>query len=330
MLYLSTDSAAQPSSFFSDTINPSVMSMAMSQGDVSKLNGVQTLFFDVFGTVVDYVETVTKALQREVSVTSMADADALRTLRRDYDWRYFTVHWREQYLLETRRLAQIGNPDKITVDQMHMAALNRLITALPLSSNNNNRAVGSFPIDKLSKALDQAWTKDTRQRLNLTWHLLEPWPDSVAGLQALKSHFKIGTLTNGNLNLMVDMAKHAKLPWDFMLTADVLGSFKPDPQMYRKAMQVFDIEPDVDGHHACMVAAHVSRACSTWAGRADADASLPILLSQLFDLEAAKACGMTTVFVSSRPTEEPLPAQGKPDYVDIVVADLLELAHLVQ
>ncbi|CDW96985.1 hypothetical protein [Sporisorium scitamineum] len=225
----------------------------MSNQDVVSLRSVQVLYFNVFGTVVDYVETVTKALRREIADTSMADSNLLQVLQRDYDWQHFTIMWRQEYKFETKRLADIGNPHKVTVDQMHMNALNRLISALPLSSDD--RTVGGCSIDALSKSLDQSWTQDVRDRLNFAWHLLEPWPDSVAGMQALQSRFKIGTLTNGNLNLML-----------------------------------FDIQPHVDGHRACMVAAH------------------------LYDLEAAKACGMTTVFVSSRATEDQLPAQGKPHF----------------
>ncbi len=113
-------------------------------------------------------------------------------------------------------------------------------------------------MDVVSKELDEAWGQDVRERLNFTWHLLEPWSDSVEALQRLRSKLKIGTLTNGNLDLMVDMAKNGRLPWDFLLTADTLGSFKPDPQMYEQAMRLFGIEPEKDGHRACMVAAHVS------------------------------------------------------------------------
>lgn len=119
-------------------------------------------------------------------------------------------------------------------------------------------SIGSYSIDVASEALEHAWTQEARDRLNFTWHLLEPWPDSVAGMETLKTCFKIGTLTNGNLNLMVDMAKNGKLQWDFLLTADLLGSFKPDPEMYKKSVRLFNIQPDVDGHRACMVAAHVS------------------------------------------------------------------------
>lgn len=230
----------------------------MSTKDKQELRDVEVLYFDVFGTVVDYVETVTKALRREIQSTQIADANLLKALQQEYDWRHFTVKWREQYKNETKRLADIGNPDKITVDQMHLTALNRLIASLPIPTDAASQSIGSHPIDVASEALEHAWTQDVRDRLNFTWHLLEPWPDSVAGLNALKSRFKIGTLTNGNLNLMVDMARNANLPWDFLLTADVLGSFKPDPEMYKKSMRLFGIEPNVDGHRACMVAAHVS------------------------------------------------------------------------
>lgn len=231
----------------------------MSSEGSSIMDRVEVLYFDVFGTVVDYVDTVTKALRWEIANTAIADASVLQALQQDYDWRYFTLMWRQQYKLETKRLADIGNPDKVTVDQMHMNALNRLIADLPLApGKESSRAVAHHATKAVSKALDQAWTQDVRERLNFTWHLLEPWADSVAGLQALKAHFKLGTLTNGNLNLMVDMAKHANLAWDFVLTADMMGSFKPDPLMYRKAMQLFDIQLEADAHKACMVAAHVS------------------------------------------------------------------------
>lgn len=224
------------------------------------MDQVEVLYFDVFGTVVDYVDTITKALRKEIASTNIADTNVSQALQQSYDWRHFTLMWRQQYKLETKRLADIGNPEKITVDQMHMLALNRLISDLPLPPEaQDSRFVGGYAIEKLSEALDRAWTQEVRDRLNFAWHLLEPWPDSVAGLEALKSRFKIGTLTNGNVNLMVDMAKHAELPWDFLLTADLMGSFKPDPQMYRRAMQLFDVQPEFDGHRACMVAAHVSR-----------------------------------------------------------------------
>lgn len=163
-------------------------------------------------------------MRREIADTSMADSNLLQVLQRDYDWQHFTIMWRQEYKFETKRLADIGNPHKVTVDQMHMNALNRLISALPLSSDD--RTVGGCSIDALSKSLDQSWTQDVRDRLNFAWHLLEPWPDSVAGMQALQSRFKIGTLTNGNLNLMVDMAQKRKATLGFSAHSRCPGQFQ--------------------------------------------------------------------------------------------------------
>lgn len=229
------------------------MSVA-TQEPKTMLQDVEVMYFDVFGTVVDYVDTVTKALRREIASTTIADPQLLEALRMQYDWRHFTITWRQGYKDETSRLAAIGNPDKITVDQMHLTALNRLIASLPVPEQHQ---IGNFSVNEASRALNQAWNADVRKRLNFTWHLLEPWSDTVEALQTLKSHVKIGTLTNGNLNLMVDMAKHGRLPWDFLMTADLLGSFKPDPEMYDKSMRLLEIQPH-DAGKACMVAAHVS------------------------------------------------------------------------
>ncbi|ETS64797.1 hypothetical protein PaG_00762 [Moesziomyces aphidis] len=279
--------------------------MTDSEAARAKLQDVEVMYFDVFGTVVDYVDTVTRALRREIDQTRMADEHLLRALQQDYDWRHFTIAWRSEYKRETQRLAALGNPDRVTVDQMHLAALGRLLSDLPFADRTCvPESIRKGGVEAASKHLEQAWTADTRARLNHTWHLLDPWKDSVQGLESLAETHKIGTLTNGNLNLMVDMAKHARLPWHFILSADLIGSFKPDPKMYTSAMALFDIDRSSNPARACMVAAH------------------------LYDLQAAKECGMTTVFVSCRPTEDSLPPEGKPSYVDIVVDDLLGLARL--
>ena len=143
---------------------------------------------------------------------------------------------------------------------MHLAALNRLLSNLPFAEPSCvPQSIRESCVDAASKALEHAWTDKTRARLNHTWHLLDPWSDSVQALESLATTHKIGALTNGNLNLMVDMAKHAKLPWHFILSADLIGSFKPDPKMYTSAMALFDIDSANKTAKACMVAAHVSR-----------------------------------------------------------------------
>jgi 2-haloacid dehalogenase len=110
--------------------------------------------------------------------------------------------------------------------------------------------------------------------LNLSWHRLDPWPDSVEGLQRLKQQFIIAPLSNGNIRLMVDMAKRAGLPWDAILGAEVVRAYKPSPQVYAQTVELLGLQPS----QVCMVAAHNG------------------------DLAAARRCGLSTAFVL-RPTE---------------------------
>ncbi|SPO37446.1 uncharacterized protein PSFLO_02920 [Pseudozyma flocculosa] len=239
------------------------------------LRNVSVLYHDVFGTVVDWQSSISDACRATLRAHPCRSPLDQQQLLDDYDWDEFTRHWRRGYMVTTRQLSHTGNPHGITVDQIHL------------------------------DTLDHAWDATTRQHLNQRWHTLTPWPDSVHALRRLAAHFAIGTLTNGNLALMVDMARSARLPWHFILTADTLGSFKPDDRMYTSALRLMHL--DQTPQRGALVAAH------------------------LFDLEAAKRNRMTTIFVSGRPTEDSLPHDGTvPDYIDIVVRDLDELARLAQ
>jgi 2-haloacid dehalogenase len=108
-----------------------------------------------------------------------------------------------------------------------------------------------------------------RRHLNRAWHRLDPWPDAVAGLTRLKSRHIICTLSNGNLGLLTDMAKHGGLPWDCILSAEVFRAYKPDPATYLGVAKVFD----VDVSEVMLVAAHQD------------------------DLVAARHCGLQTAYV---------------------------------
>jgi 2-haloacid dehalogenase len=110
--------------------------------------------------------------------------------------------------------------------------------------------------------------------LNLVWHRLNPWADTVEGLTRLKSKFTIVTLSNGNLGLLADMAKNAGLPWDLVLSAEVFRHYKPDPETYLGVAETFDVHPE----QVMLVAAHKD------------------------DLVAANACGLQTAFIE-RPLE---------------------------
>ena len=110
--------------------------------------------------------------------------------------------------------------------------------------------------------------------LNLAWRRLDPWPDSVPGLARLKRRFIIAPLSNGNIRLMLDMAKRAGLPWDAILGAEVAQAYKPAPEAYLRTVEALMLNPE----EVCLVAAHNS------------------------DLAAARRCGLRTAFVH-RPTE---------------------------
>jgi 2-haloacid dehalogenase len=82
-----------------------------------------------------------------------------------------------------------------------------------------------------------------KDHLNKVWHRLDPWPDAVAGLVRLKRRFIIGTLSNGNVGLLVNMAKRAGLPWDVVLSAELCHHYKPDPQAYQMVPALLGLRP---------------------------------------------------------------------------------------
>jgi 2-haloacid dehalogenase len=120
----------------------------------------------------------------------------------------------------------------------------------------------------------QSLTEEERVHLNLVWHRLMPWPDAVGGLNRLRGRYPVSTLSNGNVSLLVAMAKHGGLPWDAVLSAELFQHYKPDPEVYLGAARLLDLAPG----QLMMVAAHPS------------------------DLRAAAACGLRTAYVP-RPLE---------------------------
>jgi 2-haloacid dehalogenase len=137
--------------------------------------------------------------------------------------------------------------------------------------------------------------------LNLAWHRLDPWPDSVAGLTRLKAGFIIAPLSNGNVVLLLDMAKRAGLPWDAILGAEVVQAYKPTPEAYSRTADILAMRPE----RICLVAAHNS------------------------DLAAARKCGMRTAFIP-RPTEhgsnQTTGLRAEEDW-DVVANDFVALAE---
>ena len=155
------------------------------------------------------------------------------------------------------------------------------------------RLLGDFGITGVSPA--------EIDHLNYAWHRLDPWPDAVPGLTRLKQRFTLATLSNGNIALMVDMAKRAGLPWDAILGAEVARAYKPTPEAYLRSAEALGLRPE----QCLMVAAHPA------------------------DLAAAARCGLRTAFVPrplefgpGRPGSQPEPGQP----FDVVASDFVELA----
>jgi len=155
--------------------------------------GVRALVFDVFGTVVDWRGGVAREVRRLLpGVDAEAFVDAWR-------WRY------EPSMDRVRR----GERAWEILDTLHRESLDALLAE-----------AGEDP------------DEDTRRELVLAWHRLDPWPDSVDGLTLLRERHVLATLSNGNVSLLVNMAKRAGLPWDAVLSAELFGHYKPDAEVY--------------------------------------------------------------------------------------------------
>jgi 2-haloacid dehalogenase len=180
--------------------------------------GVKALVFDVFGTVVDWRGSIIReleALGHEKGLTA--------------DWARFADDWRGGYQPAMQRV-RTGALPWTRIDDLHRMILDELLA--------------TYAITTLSEA--------ETVRLNRAWHRLDPWPDAVEGLARLKRRYIIGTLSNGNMGLLVNMGKRAGLPWDVVLSAELARHYKPDPEAYRMPPDLLDLSPP----EVMLVAAH--------------------------------------------------------------------------
>ncbi|GAA1249585.1 haloacid dehalogenase type II [Pseudonocardia aurantiaca] len=212
--------------------------------------------FDVFGTVVDWRSGVAREVGRLLG--DVVDAES------------FADAWRGRYVPSMDRVRH-GEQPWTDLDGLHRASLDELLAEHGLPDT----------------------PEDVRAELVLSWRRLDPWPDSVPGLTRLKRRHVIASLSNGNVALLVDMAKYGGLPWDTVLSAELFRHYKPDPEVYLGAAELLSLAPE----QLLMVAAHVD------------------------DLVAAHKCGLRTAYVH-RPSERgPAVADA-----DINVSALTDLA----
>lgn len=203
----------------------------------------KALGFDVFGTVVDWRTSIARECVPFLTHVGRPDIDPSE----------FADGWRERYVPAMRSWATSGRPF-VVLDILHREMLEDLLRAHAVDPQ------------QLGEEMLTAWSH--------AWRRLDPWPDAVPGLHRLKSRFPIVTLSNGNVALMVEMARRGGLPWDAILGAEFAGAYKPHARTYLSTAEALGIAPN----ELCLVAAHHS------------------------DLAAARSCGLTTAYIS-RPHE---------------------------
>ncbi len=203
---------------------------------MSDTSAVKALIFDVFGTVVDW---------RTSLINDLTSWSASRGVKAD--WETLVDAWRQAYMPSMDTVRHHPERGFVKLDTLHRQSLEILVE--------------KFGIAGL--------TEDDLHHMNLGWHRLHPWQDSVAGLQRLKTQYVISPLSNGNVALLTNMAKFGGLPWDLVMSAELFKHYKPDPESYLGACDMLGLKPE----QVMMVAAHNN------------------------DLAAAQKCGLKTGFV---------------------------------
>ena len=234
---------------------------------MSDISAVKALVFDVFGTVVDW------------RISLIADFTAWGEKRGiSADWTALVDGWRAVYAASMDDVRKHPKHGYVILDTLHRRSLERLVAQLSISGLED----------------------DDLYYLTMGWHRLQPWADSVGGLTRLKTKYIIGPLSNGNVALLTEMAKFARLPWDLILSAELFEHYKPDQETYLGAARLLCLSPE----QVMMVAAHNH------------------------DLKAAQKLGLKTAFVA-RPTEygplQKYDREATGDW-DIVAKDFGELA----
>jgi len=231
--------------------------------------GVKAMVFDTFGTVADWHGSIVR------EATEWGRAKNLQI-----DWGKFADQWRAGYGPSMEKVRK-GQLPWTKLDDLHRMILDDLLKQYNITG----------------------LTEEEKQHWNTVWHRLHGWPDAVEGLTRLKKNFIIATLSNGNVSLLVEMAKFAGLPWDTVFGSDLFHHFKPDPEVYLGAVDLLSCKPG----EVMMVAAHPG------------------------DLNAAKALGLRTGYVS-RPAEAGLNRSAPPpsaetlDAFDVVATDFIDMA----
>lgn len=246
-------------------------SSTMMSPQVSPLHRIKAITFDVFGTLVDWYGSLVREGETLGHRTGL-----------EVDWHRLALEWRAGYGPAMRRVNE-GRVPWGSLDLLHSQILEDLLPRFGMA--------GLSPGDV--------------QEFNLAWHRLDAWPDVQAGLPRLRTKYLLAPLSNGNIALLVDLARFNGWDWDCVLSSELAGRYKPDPAVYRTAARLLGLAPE----EVLMVAAHAD------------------------DLEGARGAGLRTGYLD-RPKEfGPHEAAGQRPQADVrlrnfdlYVSDLDELA----
>jgi 2-haloacid dehalogenase len=234
---------------------------------MADFSGIRALTFDVFGTTVDWCGGIAREAEAMLAPKGVK-----------LDWVAFASRWRREYQ-PAMEAVRTGARGYVTMDVLHREMLDPVLAEYGVAG----------------------LTEEEKTHLALGWRRLPPWPDTVAGMVKLKKRFTLAALSNGNIALVVEMAKRGRLPWDVILGAELVRQYKPMPVIYDSAPAFLDLKPE----QVMMVACHV------------------------WDLEHAAKRGLRTAYVR-RPDEYgpgvalKAPAEGT---FDIHVGSFVELAE---
>ena len=237
---------------------------ARAQATGAPVTGVKALVYDVFGTVVDWRNGVARDAER-----------ILKPLGYSLNWIEFADAWRSLYQPSMEEIRS-GKKSFVKLDVLHRQMLEQIKPR--------------FGLQKLDDKV--------ADNLNLAWHRLDAWPDVAAGYARLHRKFLLAPCSNGNIALMVDIARRNNFPWDAILGSEIARDFKPKPQVYLATAAALNLQPQ----EVMMVAAHSD------------------------DLKSAASNGLRTAHVA-RPQENPGVSESGPRVpVDIAARDMVDLA----
>jgi len=201
---------------------------------------IKALLFDVFGTVVDWRGSITREMQ------GVGDAKGLQA-----DWEQFAQDWRALYQPAMEKIRS-GDRGYVRLDVLHRENLDQLLP--------------SYQLDSLSEA--------EIVHLNEVWHRLQPWADVLPGMHRLHRAFTLASLSNGNIAIMVNIARYNGIPWDAVLGSEPTKGYKPQPHVYLDSIDMLGLQ----ANQCLMVASHN------------------------YDLRVARSLGMHTAYIN-RPYE---------------------------